>query len=65
MKTDIITPKEALIEDKYPKSKQLEVVRAEFQCVDSLSLDEMIDGFDELYAITYSSSKVFYKISHI
>ena len=38
---------------------QIEVVRAEFIEVETLSWQEVFDGFDKMYAITYSSSMDF------
>ena len=44
------------MEKENQNSTRLDVVKAIFTDADTLSIDELFSGFDELYAITYSSS---------
>ena len=37
-------------------ASKLEVVKAEFMEIQTLTWEELFDGFDKLYAVTYSSS---------
>jgi len=55
--------------DTAESRKQLDVVKADFIEVESLSWEALFDGFDTLYAITYSSGidficKMLKKFSH-
>jgi len=45
----------SLFEQEEQASPKIDVVKAEFVTAERLSWEELFDGFDRLYAITYSS----------